>query len=77
MTDQGFQKIKYQGKEVLPDLDVDDSTGVAYYQHIYRSTFGKLAPRRHMCMQWGNWCWKQAREYPLDAVKFLLGRLKK
>jgi hypothetical protein len=73
MTDQGFNEINYKGEPILPG--VDDSTGVAYYQHIYSTSFtGDY--RRHLCMQWGHWCWKQAREYPLDAVRFLFGRLR-
>lgn len=75
MTEQGFDKIFYKGEEFLPDID--DSTGTLHFQHIYRSTFMAVGQGRHMCMQWGHWCWKQAREYPLDAVKFLFGRLKK
>ena len=77
ITDQGFQKIYHNGEEVLADLKVDDSTSTAYYQHIYRATFGKDIPKRHVCLQWGHWCWKQAREYPWDAVRYLFGRLEK
>lgn len=78
-SDEGFQEIRHNGEPVLPD--VDNTTGTAYYQHIYRSTFGGTFQDKvrgqHMCLQWGNWCWKQAREYPLDAIKFLLGRFQK
>lgn len=69
-----FEKIRYKGKEL--ELDVDDSTSVAYYNHIYRTGWG-IGYNRHSCMQWGYWCWKQARRYPLDAIKFLFGRLAK
>ncbi len=73
-----FDKIFYKGKEIqrddLSNLNVDDGTSVAYYQHIYKSNF-MSDYRRHACMQWGHWCWRQAREYPLDAVKFLFKRL--
>lgn len=76
MSEQGFEKIKYQGKEMLPDLDVDDSTGVAYFQHFYRTGFPPSTYRRHACMHQGYWCWKQAREHPLDVIKFLFRRLR-
>lgn len=79
MTNQGFEKIRYKGKEVLPaldDLDVDNSTQTAYYEHIYRTSF-MSDYRRHACMQSGNWCWKQAREYPMDAIRYLFGRLRR
>lgn len=74
MSNQDFNESKYEDDLILPD--VDDSTSVAYYEHIYRTSF-MSDYKRHSCMQWGYWCWKQAREYPLDAVKFLLGRLKR
>lgn len=74
MSNQSFEKIHYQGKELK--RDVDAITEVAFYEHIYRTSF-MSDYRRHACMQSGAWCWKQAREYPLDAIRFLFGRLKR
>jgi hypothetical protein len=75
MTDHGLGKILYKGKELT--IDVDDSTGVYYYEHIYRAGFNSDSVRQHMCLQWGSWCWKQANEEPFKALLFLLGRLAK
>lgn len=78
MSDQGFEKIFYKDKEFLPDhISVDDSTSTTFYRHIYRATYNSDAPKRHMCLQWGHWCWKQARENPLDAIKYLIGRFRR
>lgn len=68
----GFEKIKYKGKPVLPE--VNDSVGVAYYQHIYSSNFS--GTRKHMCLQYGDWCWRQVLRRPDEAFKYLLSRKK-
>lgn len=63
-----LDKVYYQGEEL--EIDVDDTTIIAYYQHIYRTSYDNQYSR-HMCMKWGVWCWKQAREHPIDAIKYL------
>lgn len=74
-----FGDLKYHGKSL--ERDIDNSVSTAYYRHIYRTSYstmiGENNYRKHMCMQWGSWCWKQALERPDEAIKYLLGRLKK
>lgn len=69
MTD--FADIKYKGKSL--ERDVNAGVTVAYYRHIYRTNINGTI-RQHKCLQWGAWCWKQAGEHPLTAIKYLLGR---
>jgi len=59
-----------------------------YYQHLYLTSGfdvsnklidGKLykAKRTHACLHFGHWCWKNALENPLMAIKFIIWKLKK
>lgn len=73
----GFKDIHYKGKPVTRDADA--RTAELYYNHIYRPYWSgmkrmELTAGRHMCLNYGNWCWLQAREHPMEAVKFLLNR---
>ncbi len=56
----------------------DYSTAVAYYQHIYKTTFSldNDAPRVHACFERGHWCWLQLRTHPLQSIKQIIGRLR-
>ena len=62
-----FKEIRYRGKPFIPD--VGDKVDTMYYQHIYSTNFEGTV-KRHMCIQWGHFCWKQFRERPLDIFKY-------
>lgn len=72
-----FEQIIYKGKPISSEFDglgdfVDDSTNTVYYEHIYRSNYDGTS-QKHMCLQWSAWCWKQAREHPIEGIKYLIG----
>ena len=52
-----------------------------YYTHLYSTkgfdVMSKNQKRRHSCLKFGNWCWKNALEDPLMAIKFIVWKLKK
>jgi hypothetical protein len=32
-------------------------------------------PDNHTCLEWGQWCWKQALQRPDKALKYLRNKL--
>lgn len=70
--ERGFGEITYRGKRIVPD--VDDSTHVAYFRHLFHTSFdGKY--RRHACLRRGYWCWSNALRYPWDILIYLRRKL--
>lgn len=65
--------MKDFGFDLLNGIEIDDGYTTANFSHIYRTTYASNY-REHMCFQWGSWCWLQAREHPMEAVKYLLKR---
>ena len=56
---------------------VDDSTETVQVGHIYLGTYASDNPiEKHVCLQWGAWCWKQALARPDEAIRYKLGILK-
>ncbi len=63
----GFDAVRFRGKE-LERAKVDVTTHVAYYRHIYRTSFTNKH-KVHSCMLMGSWCWRQLVTHPVQAVK--------
>lgn len=46
------------------------------FAHIYLSSgFSKNAKKTHACLRSGYWCWKNALENPIQAIKYLLRKI--
>lgn len=56
--------------EDLSDL-VDDIISMVTYGHMYTTNYNG-SYKRHSCLQHGDWCWRQAAEHPIEAIKYLL-----
>jgi len=69
-----FGKLSYRGKKI--NFNQPMEMKVLTYQHINLvSGFSSDAKRTHACLRFGNWCWKDALEHPLDILIYL--RLRK
>lgn len=71
----GFTNLKYNGKDVLENIE-NTGTSIAYFQHIYRSGYpalgsGETPKGEHYCLKSGFWCWSNARENPIMALRYL------
>lgn len=66
-----FDNIRYKGKKLMPN--VDHSTGLAYYQHIFQVNYDGTY-RRHACLRRGSWCWQNLRQHPQDLIIYLKWR---
>lgn len=72
-----FGKLYYKGKELDFEGLVDNTVHEIAVDHYYNAPYSNLKDRRrHTCLQVGFWCWKQAREEPFRALKFLIKRIK-
>ena len=57
-------------------LEVNMKATVRYYPHSYQSAgFSPEAKVTHSCLREGDWCWKNAFENPIEAIKFILGKI--
>lgn len=68
---EGFTAINYKGRSVKHDY-IDDGINTLYFEHFRRSTYPEKGKGRHACFEMGYWCWLQAREHPIEAIRFLL-----
>ncbi len=73
----GFRVLEHEGEV----LEVDDEWGVVddgvyemNYQHIARTTFMD-DESRHSCLYYGEWCWENLREHPLDIIDYIKAKL--
>lgn len=78
----GFDEIRYKGEKVVRDGFEADSYRAISFKHAYRGHFTFVRgeenpPGRHDCFGLGDWCWLNARQHPLDAMKFLKRRIKR
>lgn len=71
--DGGFSDLRYKGLSTL--VEKSSSAGILYFQHIYHTTYDPKGPKRHMCLQHGYWCWKNAYENPKDVIHYIRARL--
>lgn len=50
------------------------------FEHTYLTkgfdVLNEKAKRTHACLRMGYWCWKNALENPLLAIKYLLKKMK-
>lgn len=69
-----FTELTYRGMPIVSDEKF--TTGIAYFQHIYLSSFMRpYKKKRHACLQNGWWCWQNLREHPRDLLSYLKGFL--
>lgn len=48
--------------------------GIFYFKHTY--SMGLVTgERKHVCMQYGYWCGRQALEDPLLAIRFIFHKV--
>lgn len=70
-------KMMYFMNDTLFDIgNIDDSTAVMTFRHIYRSTFNQKGKDRHACLINGYWCWRNLLRHPLDIIKFIKRKVK-
>lgn len=68
-----FDKLMYKGKEVKINLK-QMQAGIIYVDHLYSLNW-KDDKKEHSCLRFGKWCWRDAIEHPLDALKYLQYRM--
>lgn len=61
-------KIYFLGKGFDFD-DIDDSTAVVSFRHIFRSTYMGDSGR-HACLINGYWCWRNVLRHPQDVISY-------
>lgn len=56
----------------LKEVEEATDSYIVYYQHSYLASAWDLSKRRHYCLKFGDWCWKNALDHPLDLISYLL-----